>query len=483
MLKPMYPMLASTLLALSLVASHAAAQTVNDGHFKEWQQFRNHVGVSWNSLSTLCPQDGETPCDAGAGGPQGDWIWATGAQVQELLSYYAPELETQPNTSNFFAAQSFLTAFQPTFSFCVTYQCGASGSGLTSSRDGNGVPIVGSASWGTTPVTIGGGLGVGPGGDAAVGNFQVGAFFFRHTGPGVFAYDDAGRVASPDGGTAVASVLANDWIAGVRATVLNVSLFVGSSSHEGVRLDILDGSVDVDSGTPAGTYTLFYSICDVMNAARCDDAVVTVTVQPYLINAVDDTGSISPATGGAAIANVLANDFLGVHRPTTAMVLLFPISVTPASAGITLNTATGAVTVAQGTGPGSYSLVYRICEIANAGNCDTATATIAVRENAIDAVNDFGRGSSKVANTPIASVLANDRLKGLRAATPAVTLGQVSLSPAISGITLNLATGAVNVKAKTDSGTYYLTYRICEAVSPANCDSAIATIELSGKSN
>jgi hypothetical protein len=165
------------------------------------------------------------------------------------------------------------------------------------------------------------------------------------------------------------------------------------------------------------------------------------------------------------------------------MVLLFPISLTPASAGITLNTATGAVTVAQGTGPGSYSLVYRICEIANAGNCDTATATIAVRENAIDAVNDFGRGSSKVANTPIASVLANDRLKGLRAATPAVTLGQVSLSPATSGITLNLATGAVNVKAKTDSGTYYLTYRICETVSPANCDSAIATIELSGKSN
>jgi hypothetical protein len=278
-------------------------------------------------------------------------------------------------------------------------------------------------------------------------------------------------------------VLANDWIAGVHATVLNVGLFEESSSHEGVRLDTADGSVDVEGGTPAGTYTLIYSICDLVNPASCDDAAVTVTVPPYVINAVDDAGAVSPATGGAAIANVLANDYLGTQRATTATVQLSTVSVTPANAGITLNVGTGAVTVAQGTSLGSYSLVYRICEIANPTNCDTAIATVAVRQNAIDAVNDSGRGSSKVANTPIASVLANDTLKGARAATPAVTLSQVSLTPATNGITLNLTTGAVNVKAKTDSGTYFLTYRICETVSPANCDTAVASIELSGKSN
>ena len=481
MLKPMHRMLA-TWLTLSLLAPYAVAQTVNDGHFKEWQQFGNYVGVSWNSLATRCPLDGETPCDISVGGPPGDWIWATGTQVQQLLSYYAPELETQPSTNNFFAAQAFLTVFQPTFSFCVTYQCGASGAGLTSTRDESGVPVVGSVSWGTTPVTIGGALAVGPGGDAAVGNFQVGAFFFRHTGPGVFAYDDTGSVSSPDGGTAVANVLANDWIAGVRATVSNVSLFEESSSHEGVRLDTADGSVDVASGTPAGTYSLFYSICDVANSASCDDAVVTVTVPPYVINAVDDAGAISPATGGAAVANVLANDFLGARRATIGTVQLSALSVTPANAGISL-TGNGAVMVAQGAALGSYSLVYRICEIANPTNCDTATVTIAVRQNVIDAVNDVGRGSSKVANTPIASVLANDRLNGVRAATPAVVLSQVSIVPATNGITLNVTTGAVNVKAKTDSRTYSLTYRICEAVSPANCDTAVATIELSGKSD
>jgi large repetitive protein len=159
------------------------------------------------------------------------------------------------------------------------------------------------------------------------------------------------------------------------------------------------------------------------------------------------------------------------------------LALSPQVAGITLHAGTGAVTVAQGTPVGAYALAYQICEIANPGNCDTANATVTVRPNAIDAVNDYGRGSSKVANTPIASVLANDTLNGVRAATPAVKLSQVALTPATSGITLNLTTGAVSVKPKTSSGVYSLTYRICEAVSPTNCDTAVATIELSGKSN
>jgi hypothetical protein len=478
-----FSLLAVLAVAQSAVAQTAVTQTVDDGHSKEWQQFKPHAGVSWNSLAARCPQDGETPCALVVDGPPGDWIWATGPQVQQLMSYYALELATQPSTENFFAAQTFLSAFQPTFSFCITYQCGASGAGLTSSLDDNGVPIVGNAGWGTTPVSISGALGIGASGDAAVGNNYVGAFFFRHTGPGVFAYDDVGSVASPDGGNAVVSVLSNDWIAGVRATSANVALFQESTSHEGVQLDIADGSVEVASGTPAGTHTLLYSICDLANTASCDDAAVTVTVAPYVINAVDDTGAISPATGGVAIANVLANDLLGANRATIGSVRIATVSVTPANAGVALTTSSGAVTVAPGTANGSYAIVYAICETANPENCDSATARVTVRPNAIDAVNDYGRGSSKTANTPIASVLANDTLNGVRAASPAVELSLVSLAPASNGITLNLTTGAVSVKAKTSSGTYNLTYRICEALSPANCDTAVASIVLSGKSN
>ena len=472
----------AVLLALLLAAPLAAAQTVNDGHSKEWQQFKPFAGASWNGVATYCPQDGATAC-SGPNGQRSDWIWATADQVQQLMSYYAPEMATQASSNNFVAAASFLGSFQPIFSFCLTYQCGASGAGLTSSKEPYGVPIVGSAGWSTTSVSFGGGLGVGPSGDPAVGSSSVGVFYFRFTGPGVFAYDDAGSVSNPDGGTAVANVMTNDWIAGVRVTLANVNLRLESSSDPGVTLDLNDGSVDVANGTAVGTHTLVYWICDLANPDACDDALVSVQVKPYVIDAVNDAGGISPATGGAAIASILANDLLGGRRAATATVQLSTVSLTPTVAGITLDPASGAVLVAQGTALGSYVLVYRICEIANPGNCDTATATVSVRPNAIDAVDDYGRGSSKTANTVIANVLANDTLDGQRAVTPTVVLSQVSLVPASSGISLNLSTGAVSVKAKTTSGSYALTYRICEAASPANCDTAVATVELSGKAN
>ncbi len=465
---------------LLLFAASAAAQTVNDGHYKEWQQFKPHAGVSWDSLAMTCPQDGVTPCRL-ADGRAGDWIWATAAQVLQLMSYWAPELATQSSSNNPFAAEAFLSAFQPMFSFCGTYSCGASGAGLTSSTDAYGVPMVGSAGWGMTNVSISGGLGVGPSGTAATGNSQVGAFFFRLTGPGLFAYDDAGSVASPAGGTAVASVLVNDWTGGVRATPSNVVLAQVSSTDARVALDPADGSVDVATGAAVGTHTLVYTICDPVTPSLCDDASVTVRVPAYAIDARDDAGAISPATGGVAVATVLANDRLGAAPATTSTVNLSTVSVSPDTGGVALNPVTGAITVAPGTALGSYALVYRICEVANPGNCDTALATVLVRPNVIDAVDDYGRGSSKVANTPIASVLTNDRLNGAVAATPAVTMTQVSILPATSGIALNATTGAVSVKAKTSSGIYRLTYRICETASPANCDTAVATVELSGK--
>src|SRR6185295_9327355 len=95
-------------------------------------------------------------------------------------------------------------------------------------------------------------------------NFTRGVFLFRDTGlaGGVpFAYDDAGVVDSPDGGTAVASVLDNDWMAGAPASASNVLLSPVSSTHPGLILDLADGSLDVAAGTQAGTYSLVYQIC------------------------------------------------------------------------------------------------------------------------------------------------------------------------------------------------------------------------------
>ena len=257
-------------------------------------------------------------------------------------------------------------------------------------------------------------------------------------------------------------------------------MFQLSSTNPRVTLDILGGSVDAAAGVEPGTHSLVYRICQTGNPDNCDDAMVKVTVKPYVIDAVNDQGSVSPATGGRAVASVLGNDTLGGLRATTATVSLSTTSISPAAEGITLNLADGSVDVARGTPIGTYVLAYGICEIANPTNCDQATATVTVKENAVTAVNDSVRASSKTGGKVIASVLANDSLAGARATTSNVTLALVSMTPATTGIKLDVTNGSVNVTPKTNSGLYSLVYQICEIASPTNCAQATVTIDLSG---
>ena len=171
------------------------------------------------------------------------------------------------------------------------------------------------------------------------------------------------------------------------------------------------------------------------------------------------------------MSNVLANDRLGSFRTTTAHVTLTPQSST--SLGVTLDPATGAVNVADGTAVGIYTLVYRICEIAAVSNCDDATVTVTVLPPyVIDAVNDSA--FTLPGRTVLASVLANDTLAGTAATAARVTLSVVSSTTA--GITLDIATGSVFVAVGTVGGTQTLTYRICEIANPSNCDAADVTI-------
>jgi len=472
-------------LAISGVPGEVSA-AANDNHGKEWRQLTETVGLTWNQVAQVCPRDGISPCSGVVGGRDlSGWVWATDVQVITLFSYFEPDILTSPSISGmqyFFTATPFLSFLRPTFSFTITYQSGGFTAGWTASVDAAGSPIAGSVSVGTTPVSVGGSFSVAPRSDPNEVESTRGVFLWRDTGlagNAPFAYDDAGLVPSPDGGTAVASVLANDWMGGAPATTANVLLSQVSSTHPGLILNLSDGSLDVASGTQAGTYMLVYQICAIGSPTNCDSATVTVLVKPYVIDAVNDAGTASPSTGGTAVADVLANDRLGNARPTPANVTLFQLS--SGNPGVTLDVSDGSVDVAQGTALGTFALVYRICETANPTNCDQATATVIVKPYDIDAVDDQVRASSKTGGTVIASVLANDWFAGARATTAKVSLSLVSLTPAAQGITLDPSDGSVDVVPKTNSGLYKLIYKICEITSPANCDQATVTIDLSGK--
>ncbi|MBW8311506.1 MAG: tandem-95 repeat protein [Rhizobium sp.] len=289
------------------------------------------------------------------------------------------------------------------------------------------------------------------------------------------AVDDAGTVASgAAGGTAVANVLVNDTLDGSPATLANVSLAQTATTHPNVTMDPATGTVNVAAGTPAGTYTVTYQICELLNPTNCDTASVTVTVGAAVIDAVDDIGTVaSGAAGGTAVANVLVNDTLGGSSATLANVSLAQTATTHPN--VTLDPATGAVSVAAGTPAGTYTVTYQVCELLNPTNCDTASVTVTVGAAVIDAVDDAGTvASGAVGGTAVAYVLANDTLGGSPATLATVSLTQTATTH--PSVTLDVATGAVNVAAGTPAGTYTVTYQICELLNPANCDTASVTV-------
>ena len=149
-----------------------------------------------------------------------------------------------------------------------------------------------------------------------------------------------------------------------------------SSGNPGVTLNLSNGSVNVAAGTAIGTFPLVYTICETANPTNCDSATATVTVKPYLIDAVNDQGRGSSKTGGTVIASVLANDSFAGGRATVANVSLSLVSLSPATQGITLDLSDGSVDVAPKTNSGTYTLIYKICEITSPTNCDQATVTI-----------------------------------------------------------------------------------------------------------
>lgn len=456
--------------AIVLGAAYSAqSATVNDQHGREWRQLTDLRGFTWEQVAASCPQDGVSPCT----GLATDWVWATDSQTVELFSYFAPEILPSGSTENFFAAETFLSTFQPTFSFCITYACGAYGAGWTASLDPNGLPIFGAVGWDTTPVSISGGLGVGPAASGAADSFR-GVFLWRATGANdgtVHAYDDFGVSPSPFGGFVV-NVLTNDWVAGQPATSANATV-TPLTSAAGLTL-LADGSVMAAIGMASGTYSFSYRICSIAAPANCDDADVSISVGPFAMVPSTDIATVS--TSGVAIANVLANDTLGGALVTSAIVTLRQVSASDPL--ISLNTTTGAVSLATSLAFGTYSLVYEVCEKANPTNCAQTSAIVTLIPYSIDAVNDvFPKISSKTGGTTT-SVLANDRFNNATATTTKVQI--TLLSTLIKGITFNSATGTFTVKAKTRSGTYTITYKICEIANPTNCDTATATLDLSG---
>jgi len=84
-------------------------------------------------------------------------------------------------------------------------------------------------------------------------------------------------------------------------------------------------------------------------------------------------------TTGGTLGNALTNDKLNFSPATTGTVSITVLDPDP-SGKVTLNTTTGAITLAALTPAGTYTLRYQICEIANPSNCTYAYVKVDTRQ-------------------------------------------------------------------------------------------------------
>ena len=198
------------------------------------------------------------------------------------------------------------------------------------------------------------------------------------------APDMAGPINGSDGGDDVVNAFDNDRLNGAPIDPADITANVtipASPVSPGDPVPVLDpatGLVDVPAGTPAGSYTITYEICENSNPTNCASAAISVIVEAPPIIAEDETlPPVNSGTGGDDIANLLDNDRLNGDPIDPALVTL-TITNPPSDPGIVIDPASGLVSVSTDVPPGTYSFTYQICENLNPSNCDTAVATIEV---------------------------------------------------------------------------------------------------------
>ena len=272
-----------------------------------------------------------------------------------------------------------------------------------------------------------------------------------------------------DGGDAGINIFDNDTLNGIAVNPSDVTL---TSTPNGPLTINADGTVSVSPNTPAGSYDIDYTICEVLNPTNCDTATVTVTVIAAQIVANDNTNPtpVNGQDGGDAGINIFDNDTLNGIAVNPSDVTL---TSTP-NGPLTIN-ADGTVSVDPNTPAGSYDIDYTICEVLNSTNCDTATVTVTVIAALIVAndntnptpVNGLDGGDAGI------NIFDNDTLNGIAVDPSDVTLTSTPNGP----LTVN-PDGTVSVSPNTPEGTYTVDYTICEILNPTNCSTATVTIEV-----
>ena len=273
------------------------------------------------------------------------------------------------------------------------------------------------------------------------------------------------------------NILANDSYNAQSVTTASVTISTTTTSTNVPYIATATGEVFLPAHTPAGTYTLTYSLCAKTAPYNCS-GVATVTIivspSPIKLQTTDDTFSHTTTTQTIVLGNILTNDSYNTQSVTTASVT---ISTTTTLTNIPyIATATGQVFLPAQTPAGTYTLTYSLCAKTAPYNCSgVATVTIIVSPSPIklQTTDDTFSHTTTTQTIVLGNILTNDSYNSQSVTTESVTISTTTALPNAPYIAT--ATGEVFLTAHTPAGTYTLTYSVCAKTAPYNC-SGVATV-------
>jgi gliding motility-associated-like protein/uncharacterized repeat protein (TIGR01451 family) len=275
-------------------------------------------------------------------------------------------------------------------------------------------------------------------------------------------------VVTNNGDVTLTNVIVTDPLTG---TVTNVgTLEPGASAtitgnYTVTQEDLIRGFIE-NTATATGTAP------DNSTVTNNDDERVDAAFSPIVAND-DRVEGINGADGGKGVINVFENDSLK-GRPVSPQEVI--LTIVKGNEYLVLNP-DGSLDVKPGTPAGSYELIYQICEVANPGNCQSATVTVTVTAPTIEA-RDNSFGSFPVSyGGLVGNILGDDSLNG-RPLNPEDVNYEILDLDGLQGLIIYPNGDIELLPGVNPPGVYVLTYRICERNNPTNCDTATITITL-----
>ena len=241
------------------------------------------------------------------------------------------------------------------------------------------------------------------------------------------------------------------------------------------------GKIKLPQGTPSGTYTIKYTVCDTATGAAksCKQATATVVVDANAIIAQNDTdnkdvefnANTAQNVKGASNndLNILDNDKLGATTGLNNTQVT--IQTTQSEANITIQP-DGKVQVAAGKAAGVYELKYKIKDNINPTNISQEATVKVVVKNKVtnDPFPTTPVKPSTDKNTPAERINILDKVK-INGNTPSINDVTIEVindadpqSPGDDVPELDPATGKIKVPAGVKPGAYTIKYKVCDKV-------------------